>query len=81
MRGPPAPIDTAEIERRLSPDALAAVAHRQRYAAVGSPATVRERIGRFVERTQADELMITAMIFDQGARLRSFELAAEVLRG
>ena len=76
----PPPIDTAEIERRLSPDALAAVAHRQRYAAVGSPATVRERIGRFVERTQADELMITAMIFDQAARLRSFELAAEVLR-
>ena len=77
----PAPIDVAEIQRRLSPDELAAVAHRQRYAAVGSPATVRDRIAHFVERTQADELMITAMIFDQSARLRSFELAADVLRG
>ncbi len=76
----PPPIDAADLERRLSEDELAAVAHRQRYAAVGSPATVRERIVRFVERTRADELMITAMIFDQGARLRSFELAARVLK-
>jgi luciferase family oxidoreductase group 1 len=83
VRGRPAqlppPVDVSEIERLLTPEERAAVAHRQMYAAVGSPATVRERIANVVKRTQADELMITAMIYDQDARLRSFELAANVL--
>jgi hypothetical protein len=30
----------------------------------------------FLERTQADELMITAHLFDQAARLRSVEIVA-----
>jgi hypothetical protein len=30
----------------------------------------------FIERTGADELMITAQIFDHAARLRSFEIAS-----
>jgi luciferase family oxidoreductase group 1 len=75
----PPPVDVSEIERLLSPEERAAVAHRQMYAAVGSPATVRERIASIIKRTQADELMITAMIYEQDARLRSFELAANVL--
>jgi alkanesulfonate monooxygenase SsuD/methylene tetrahydromethanopterin reductase-like flavin-dependent oxidoreductase (luciferase family) len=75
----PPPVDVSEIERLLSPEERAAVAHRQMYAAVGSPATVRDRIESIIKRTQADELMITAMIYDQPARLRSFELAADVL--
>lgn len=76
----PPPVDPKEIDTLLTPDELAAVAHRQMYAAVGSPATVRERVEKFTERTKADELMITAMIYQQSARLRSFELAAEVLK-
>ena len=31
----------------------------------------------FVARTGADELMVTANIYDQAARLRSFEIVAE----
>lgn len=50
------------------------------YSAVGSPATVREQIAQFLELTRADELIITAHIFDHEARLRSVEIAAEVLR-
>ena len=34
----------------------------------------------FIERTGADELMITSQIFDHAARLRSFEIAAEARR-
>lgn len=74
----PKPVE-GDIERILSPEALAHIAHRQMYAAVGSPQTVRDRIARFIERTQADEVMITAMIYEQSAALRSFELAAGVL--
>ncbi|HEY1726874.1 MAG TPA: LLM class flavin-dependent oxidoreductase [Candidatus Baltobacteraceae bacterium] len=77
----PEPVDMSQMEQLLSSEERAAVAHRQMYAAVGSPATVRERIAGFIKRTQADELMITSMIYDQAARLRSFELASEVLKG
>lgn len=44
---------------------------------VGSPATVRGRLMQMVEATAADELMITTMIYDHGARRRSYELLAE----
>lgn len=37
-------------------------------------------IDRFVERTQVDELIVTGAIYEHTARLRSFELAAQVLR-
>jgi alkanesulfonate monooxygenase SsuD/methylene tetrahydromethanopterin reductase-like flavin-dependent oxidoreductase (luciferase family) len=45
-------------------------------SAVGSPETVAAAIAAFLERTGADELMITSQIFDLPARLRSFEIAA-----
>jgi luciferase family oxidoreductase group 1 len=47
---------------------------------VGSPQTVRERLGRFVAETGADEIIVAAGIFDQAARLRSYELLAEAMR-
>ena len=47
-------------------------------SAVGSPATVREGVRAFVERTGADELMITSQVFDHEARLRSYEILAEL---
>jgi luciferase family oxidoreductase group 1 len=50
-------------------------------AAVGSPETVGRELRAFVERTGADELMITSQIFDHAARLRSYEITAEVALG
>ncbi len=47
-----------------------------RYAVVGSVETVRKGLEQFIEMTGADELMVTAQIFDHQARLRSFELVA-----
>ena len=47
-------------------------------SAVGSPATVRDWLKKFVERTSADELMISCQVFDHDARLRSYEIAAGV---
>jgi luciferase family oxidoreductase group 1 len=49
-------------------------------SAIGSPQTVREQIMDFIARTQADELIIASMIYDHQARLRSYEIAAEVMR-
>jgi luciferase family oxidoreductase group 1 len=45
--------------------------------AVGSPDTVRTRLAGLLERTSADELMLTTMVYDAGDRIRSFELVAE----
>jgi luciferase family oxidoreductase group 1 len=47
-------------------------------AAIGAPDTVARQLNAFVERTGADELMITSQIFDHAARLRSYEIAAEI---
>jgi luciferase family oxidoreductase group 1 len=47
-------------------------------SAIGSPDTVRGGIQAFVDRTRADELIITSSIFDHAARLRSLEIAASI---
>jgi luciferase family oxidoreductase group 1 len=50
-------------------------------SAIGSPATVAHQLRAFIERTGADELMITSQIFDHAARLRSYEITADIHRG
>lgn len=58
-----------------------AYVHRMtRCSAVGGPGKIREQLAGLIEDTGADELIVTAQIFDHSARLRSFELAAEVFR-
>jgi luciferase family oxidoreductase group 1 len=50
-------------------------------SAIGAPDTVRRAMNGFIERTGADELMITSQIFDHAARLRSYEITAGVRDG
>jgi luciferase family oxidoreductase group 1 len=47
-------------------------------SAIGSPETVKREMQGFVDRTGADELMVTSQIHDHHARLRSYELTAGV---
>ena len=56
---------------------------RDRFAAqaVGSPETVRQRLTELLQRTGADELMLTTMVYDLADRVRSFELIAEKVAG
>ena len=61
--------------------ASAMLDHLGQVRAVGSPATVREGIARFVERTAADELMVSGAIYDNELRCRSLELTMEALNG
>ena len=51
--------------------------HSLAYAVVGSPKTVQSQIARFIEFTNADELMITAQIYDHDARIYSYELTVQ----
>jgi luciferase family oxidoreductase group 1 len=46
--------------------------------AIGSPGTVRQGLQAFIARTHADELMIASQMFDHKARLRSYEITAQV---
>ena len=48
-------------------------------SAIGSPQTTRRQVEDFVERTQPDELMVTAQVFDHQARLRSYALLMEAV--
>jgi luciferase family oxidoreductase group 1 len=75
----PPPVDT--MEGRWSPAEKAMAERALTYAMVGSPETVRRGIAEFVDRERPDEIMATAMIFDHTARLRSFELLAEIAAG
>jgi luciferase family oxidoreductase group 1 len=68
--------------RESLPDVALAMLERLGAArAVGSPATVRERIGRFVERTRADEIIVSGATFDPLARQHSLRLTMEALAG
>jgi luciferase family oxidoreductase group 1 len=52
---------------------------RARVSFIGAPDTVSAQMREFVERTQADELMVVSAIYDHAARLRSYELAAATM--
>jgi alkanesulfonate monooxygenase SsuD/methylene tetrahydromethanopterin reductase-like flavin-dependent oxidoreductase (luciferase family) len=48
---------------------------------VGGPETVRQGVAAFIAETGADEVMVAAQIHNPAARLRSFEILAEVHAG
>jgi luciferase family oxidoreductase group 1 len=72
----PAPVDG--MDTRLDPRARAMLDSALSCSVVGGPATVRAGVQAFIDRTGADELMVTAQIHDHAARRRSFELLADV---
>ncbi len=53
--------------------------HNRKRLIVGAPRTVRERLAPLIAATQADEVMVTTMVYDHAARRRSYELLAEAL--
>jgi luciferase family oxidoreductase group 1 len=72
----PPPVDS--MDGIWLPHERALVEQRTRCSAVGSPETVRLWLERFIGETEADELIVAGQIFDHAARLRSFELVAEL---
>lgn len=57
----------------------AAISRFMTYTALGDPQDVSERLREFKAETDADEIILTAQIFDHQARLRAFEIAAEAM--
>src|SRR5262249_752176 len=79
-RGHPTPLQppVESTEGLWSPMEQAGVDRSQAEAVLGSRDTVRRGREAFIAKTKADELMVTAMIYDHQARLRSFEIVAEI---
>ncbi|MXO75523.1 MsnO8 family LLM class oxidoreductase [Altererythrobacter aerius] len=75
----PPPI--ANYRDSLPVQAQAMLAHIGQASAIGSPATVREAIGRFVERTGAHEIIASGAAYDADARENSLALTVEALNG
>jgi luciferase family oxidoreductase group 1 len=48
-------------------------------AIVGGPETVERELAKFVEETEADEIMMACELYDQRDRLRSYELVASMV--
>jgi luciferase family oxidoreductase group 1 len=72
----PPPVD--RTDGLWSPMEQAGLDHALRCAVVGATETVRRGLSAFIADNQADEIMVTAQMFDHAARLRSFEIVAEV---
>jgi luciferase family oxidoreductase group 1 len=77
-RVPPPVVDFAA---RLDPYARAILEDAYACAVVGGPDAVRHGLDDLVGQTGADELMVTANIFDHVKRKRSFEIIAQVHGG
>src|SRR5690242_19389916 len=66
------PEDAAKYD--YSPVDKARIAQNASRLTAGAPATVKARLHPLITATQADELMVTTMMFDHQARRRSYEL-------
>ncbi len=78
-RGPAQPpID--DIETYWTPMEKAHAMRMLHVSIVGAPQRIREGLTRLLEVTKADELMVVCALYDHQARLRSYEILAEVAR-
>lgn len=67
--------------RQSLPESSAAMLERLSVArAVGSPETVAAKVSKFVERTKADEIIVSGATYDPAARRRSLHLTARALK-
>ena len=73
------PVDPDRIGELIAPMDQMRANSMLRYAAVGSPETVRDALTAFRETAQADELIVVTNTFDPADRIRSYELLAETM--
>lgn len=74
------PLPVEDIHAEIPPQVMAYVEEALGCSATGSAESVEKQLSAIIEKHQPDELMVTGMIHDPAARVRSFEIAAGVLR-
>ena len=73
----PRPVE--DLSAEIPAPVMAQVEQALACSATGSLETVRRELGALVAKYQPDEVMVTGMIHDHAARLRSFEMSATAL--
>lgn len=76
----PLPRPVEDVTTEVSAQVLAQVEHALSCSATGDAETVHAELGALIAKYQPDEIMVTGMIHDHAARLKSFEIAAAALR-
>lgn len=77
--------DYVQPPTEMSDDLKEVMQHPQvyqmlKYSFIGSKATVKEQVKKFLAETNADELIAVTHIFDANERIRSYELFAELMK-
>jgi luciferase family oxidoreductase group 1 len=81
-RGRPTPVPppSRDFEASLTPFDILQLDSVLSHAVVGSPARVHRGLDDFLARTRPDELIVASQMYDHGARLRSYEIVADIQR-
>jgi luciferase family oxidoreductase group 1 len=74
----PPPVD--DMDGLWSPAERAHIGKMLRFGFAGSAETLRARLKETIEHTQAEEIMVTSMIYGHKARLRSYEVLATAVK-
>lgn len=80
-RSQPGPLQppVADLNEFASPQEIAMSENVLRESATGSEESVQDFIGKFLQRTQVDELILTCHCYSHEARVKSFSIGAKVL--
>jgi len=80
-RGQPGPLKPPadDLTDIASPQEIAMAEQVLCESAVGTKASVKQFIERFLERTRADELILTCHCYDHEARIKSFDIGGQIL--
>lgn len=73
------PRPTRDLDSDLDPQMQRMVNQALQITAVGNPAQVEEQLRALIAKYQPDEVILTGQIHDHKARLRSFEIGADVM--
>lgn len=79
VRGRPGKLSppVENIDELWTENERVAIEQQLRSTIVGSPKTVERKLQAFLDKTQADELIISSHIYDHQARLRSYEILSQ----
>ncbi|MWV42940.1 MsnO8 family LLM class oxidoreductase [Paenibacillus sp. HJL G12] len=72
----PAPVKT--MEGLWSEQEKIIIMNQLKTSIIGNPDEVKQKLQAFLDETQADEMIINSAIYDHHARLRSYEIVAEI---
>ena len=75
------PYPVADVTAEVQPEIMRGVAEALSCSATGSPDMVQRQMAALIAQYQPDEVMVTGMIHEQTARIRSLAITAEVLSG